>query len=588
VDWIELSRQAEAWRRDDPDPETARELERLVAAGDQAGLRDRFAGALEFGTAGLRGVLGAGPNRMNRAVVRRTTAGLARYLKQKVPDVAQRGVVIGRDGRRMSPELAEDTARVLAAEGIPALVLPALAPTPVTAFATLHLKAAAAVMITASHNPPEYNGYKVYWGNGAQIIPPHDAGIAAEIDKVGPAASVALMDVAEARRQGLWRDVGEEVGRAYLDAILKERVHGRPANLSIVYTAMHGVGGRWMKQALAEAGFEKVHPVAEQQEPDGAFPTVRFPNPEEPGAMELSIALAERVGADLVLANDPDADRLAVMARDDRGRLQMLTGNEVGVLLGHYLLTCKSPRPARPLVITTIVSSVQLGEIARDLGALHDERLTGFKWIANCALEREAKEGATFLFGYEEALGYTVGTVVRDKDGIGAALMICDLAAWCRSRGTGVLGYLEEIQRRHGLFVARQHNVTLPGAAGAAAIKGIMEAFRRRPVDRIGEWTVATTRDYRSGEARAAGGAVTRLTLPPSNVIAYELEGGSRVTLRPSGTEPKIKYYFELREQVLPGEAMADARARAQSRLLQLQEAFLRLAQERTAAPPTP
>jgi phosphomannomutase len=574
VDAAELARRAEAWRREDPDPVTAKELERLIASSDEKDrhdLQDRFAAVLEFGTAGLRGVLGAGPNRMNRAVVRRTTAGLARYLKAQAPDAAARGVVIGRDGRKMSAEFAEDTALVLAAEGIPALVLPPLAPTPVTAFATLKLNAAAAVMVTASHNPPEYNGYKVYWGNGAQIIPPHDKGIAAAIDRVEPANAVKLLDVAEAKRHGLWRDVGEEVARAYLDAILAERVHKTAADLSIVYTAMHGVGGRWVAQALQEAGYRRVHVVKEQQEPDGAFPTVRFPNPEEPGAMDLSTALAEQVRADVVLANDPDADRLAVMARDAAGKLQMLTGNEVGVLLGHYLLTQKKPRPARPLVITTIVSSTQLGEIARALGALYDERLTGFKWIANCALEREAKEGATFVFGYEEALGYTVGTVARDKDGIGAALVFADLASWCASRATTALGYLEEIQREHGLFVARQHNLTFPGAEGAATIRTIMDGFRRRPPERIGGVTVGRTRDYQAGVPG----------FPPSNVIAYELEGGSRVTLRPSGTEPKIKYYFELRELVRAGEPMAAARARALGALQQLQEAFLALARER-------
>jgi len=574
VDAAELARRAEAWRRADPDPGTARELERLIASReerDQEELLDRFAAALEFGTAGLRGVLGGGPNRMNRAVIRRTTAGLARYLKAKVPDVAARGVVIGRDGRRMSAEFAEDTARVLAAEGIPALVLPALAPTPLTAFATVHLGAAAAVMVTASHNPPEYNGYKVYWGNGAQIIPPHDTGIAAEIDRVGPANEVVLLEIAEARRRGLWRDVGEEVGRAYLDAILRERVFGKAADLSVVYTAMHGVGGKWATRALEEAGFHKVHVVKEQQEPDGAFPTVRFPNPEEPGAMDLSTALAEAVRADVVLANDPDADRLAVMARDAAGKLRQLTGNEVGVLLGHYLLTRKAPRPSKPLVITTIVSSAQLGEIARALGARYDECLTGFKWIANRALELEAAEGATFVMGYEEALGYTVGTVARDKDGIGAALVFCDLCAWCRSRGTTALGYLEEIQRSHGLFVARQHNLTLPGSEGARAIRQIMEGFRARAPGRVGDLSVVRTRDYRAGLPG----------FPPSNVIAYELEGGARVTLRPSGTEPKIKYYFELRELVRPSEPMADARSRAQERLLRFQDAFLALARER-------
>jgi phosphomannomutase len=287
--------------------------------------------------------------------------------------------------------------------------------------------------------------------------------------------------------------------------------------------------------------------------------------------MDLSIALAEKERADVVLANDPDADRLAVMARDSAGKLQLLTGNEVGVLLGHYLLTQRKPRPAKPLVITTIVSSTQLGEIAKALGALYDERLTGFKWIANCALELEAKEGATFVFGYEEALGYTVGTVARDKDGIGSALVFCDLASWCASRGVTALGYLEEIQREHGLFVARQHNLTFPGAEGAATIRKIMDGFRGRPPPRVGDLAVGRTKDYKAGVPG----------FPPSNVIAYELEGGSRVTLRPSGTEPKIKYYFELRELVRGGEPMAAARARALGRLQQLQDQFLALARER-------
>lgn len=576
----ELRKQAEAWRSADPDPSTAEELERLLIAEDDAELADRFAGSLEFGTAGLRGVLGAGPNRMNRAVVRRTTAGLARYLKAQVPDVTTRGVVVGRDGRRMSPEFAEDTSSVLAAEGIPALVFSTLAPTPLTAFAALHLNAAAAVMVTASHNPPEYNGYKVYWGNGAQIIPPHDKGIAAAIDAVEPANQVRLLTAAEARAKGLWRDIPTDVGEAYLKAILGLRMYGRGSDtLSIVYTAMHGVGGVWMDRAIRAAGFSRFHPVAEQQQPDGAFPTVRFPNPEEPGAMDLSIAAAEREKAQLVLANDPDADRLAVMVRDSAGKLRMLSGNEVGLLLGYYLLT-QGTKKARAYVATTIVSSVQLGQIAQELGAAYDEVLTGFKWIANRALERERSESVQFVFGYEEALGYIVGTVVRDKDGISAGLVFADLAAWCESRGTTVLGYLEEIQRKHGLFVGAQRNFTFKGAEGAQTIARIMDGFRANPPARVGEYAVRSSKDYKKGESRA-GGKVEKLTLPSSNVIAYELEGGHRVTLRPSGTEPKIKYYFELKETMGPGEPVAQARARAEGRLQALIDAFVTLARDR-------
>jgi phosphomannomutase len=573
MDATELKDKAEAWLRADPDPATVAELREVLARGDVADLADRFAGDLEFGTAGLRGAMGAGPNRMNRAVVRRTTAGLARYLKATVPDVARRGVVVGRDGRRLSAEFAEDTARVLAAEGIPAHVFPSLVPTPLVAFATLHLNAAAGVMVTASHNPPEYNGFKVYWGNGAQIIPPHDKGIAAEIARVEPANQVRLLSVDEARARGLWNALPDSLGEAYLEAILRLRVHGRGSDsLRIVYTAMHGVGGVWMERALARAGFRHAHMVAEQHQPDGTFPTVRFPNPEEPGAMDLSIATARRVNADLVLANDPDADRLAVMIRGQDGALRMLTGNEVGVLLGHYVLAqgAKQAAGATPYVVTTIVSSIQLGDIARELGAAYDEVLTGFKWIVNRALERERAEGIRFVFGYEEALGYCVGTVTRDKDGLSAALVFADLAAWCEARGTTVAGYLEEIQRRFGLYVSAQRNFTFPGAQGAQVIARIMEGLRASPPARVGSRTVRAVTDYKKGEK-----------LPPSNVLAFELEGGGRVTARPSGTEPKIKYYFELKETPGPGEPVSTARARAEAQLQQFIDAFLALARER-------
>ncbi len=573
----ELRQRAESWASGDPDAQTAAEVRGLVAKADWKELEDRFGASLEFGTAGLRGTLGGGTNRMNRAVVRRTTAGLARYLKQHVPDVAKRGVVVGRDGRLMSLEFTADAAAVLAAEGIPAHVFPGVAPTPLTAFGLTHLRAAAAIMVTASHNPPEYNGYKVYWGNGAQIVPPHDAGIAKAIDGVEPAKDVRLLSEADARAKGLFHAIGPEVERAYLDAILALRCTKEPAGLRVVYTAMHGVGGRHVLAALKEAGFTDVHPVPEQQEPDGRFPTVRFPNPEEPGAMDLSCALAEKLKADVVLANDPDADRLAVMARDSSGRMSMLTGNEVGVLLGYYLLTRQATYS--PLVITTIVSSAQLNAIAVALGARCEETLTGFKWIANRALEL-APRGFRFVMGYEEALGYTVGTVVRDKDGIGAALVVADMAGWCKARGTTLYGYLEEVQRAHGLFVAKQANFTFAGVSGAATIKAVMDAFRASPPARIGDHTVSAINDYQA-RTRTAGTTTAPLSLPRSNVIAYELDGGHRVTLRPSGTEPKIKFYFELREQPSAGEPMAQARERAATRLAGLERAFLSLATTR-------
>lgn len=575
----EARRRAQAWSAADPDPDTAREVAELLARGADTELLDRFGSSLSFGTAGLRGIIGAGTNRMNRAVVRRATAGLARYLKMKVPDAARRGVVVGRDARRMSREFAEDAAAVLAAEGIPAIYFAEPVPTPVTAFATTYLRAAAAVMITASHNPPEYNGYKVYWENGAQIIPPHDGAIAAAIEQVEPANRVRLLDRSEAQPKGLWRLAPDGVRGAYLSGVADLRRHPEVSfQPKIAYSPLHGVGGGWLEGAMSRAKGARLEVVGEQQAPDPNFPTVAFPNPEEPGAMDLLRALAERIGADIAMANDPDADRLAVIVRDRGGKLVQLTGNEVGVLLGYYLLTEKASE-APALVVSTIVSSPQLGEIAQKLGARYEQTLTGFKWISNRAIELE-RQGARFIFGYEEALGYAVGTLVRDKDGIGAAVAFADLTAWCLARGSSPAEYLEHIQRRFGLFVSAQRSFTFPRPNGAALISAVMDAFRRSPPGRIGELGVMAIKDYGTGVS-IAGGQSKAIQLPSSNVIAYELAGGSRVMLRPSGTEPKIKYYFDLKESLEPGEPLSAARKRASEKLRRLEESFIALARER-------
>ncbi len=568
----ELLARARAWRNADPDPETARDVDRLLESGDECELLDRFRGELEFGTAGLRGLLGAGPNRMNRAVIRRATAGVARHLLATVPDAGRRGVVVARDARRGSDDFALETAGVLAAHGIRVLFFVDLAPTPLGAFTVKELGAAAGIVVTASHNPPAYNGYKVYWDNAAQIVPPVDAGIAAGIASSGPAKDIPFLPRAEAEARGLFVPLGEDLSRRYQEAIATLAVHpGAGRDIGIVYTAMHGVGARFTLDALARAGFANVHPVPEQNAPDGTFPTVAFPNPEEPGALDLALALCEKSQASLLLANDPDADRLAAGARDRHGRMRLFSGNELGVLLGAYCLSARAPGPGKPLVLTTIVSSSQLGAIARDLGAAYAETLTGFKWLENRALELERSEGLTTVFAYEEALGYSVGDVVRDKDGISAALVFADLAGWCRARGVTGWDYLEEIQRAHGLFLSAQKNVTIPGAEGAATIAAIMDGFRADPPPSIGNLAVVETRDYRAGVAG----------LPKSNVVAYLLEGGSRVTLRPSGTEPKIKYYFELRVALEEGEELSAAKLAGEERLAALVADFVRLALER-------
>ena len=578
----ELFARARHWLSDDPDPETSAELQAILDAGDEAALADRFGASLEFGTAGLRGVLGAGPNRMNRAVVIRTTAGLCRYLRATVPDVAARGIVVGYDGRRMSLEFAQDAARVIAGEGIRCHLFDTLGPTPLTAYAVKALGAAAGVMVTASHNPPEYNGYKVYWGNGAQIIPPHDAGIAAAIDAVGAVASIPMPALDGARAAGRVVAVAPELTDAYLAAVLRlADARAVTAPLTIVYTALHGVGNALATRALARFGV--VHSVPEQSAPDGAFPTVRFPNPEEPGAMDLSLALADAVGADVVIANDPDADRLAV-AIPEGARWTQLTGNEVGVLLGHDLLTravAEGAAPSDCLVALSIVSSPLLPRIAAAMGARCAETLTGFKWIANRAMEVERETGARFVFGYEEALGYSVGDLVRDKDGISAAFVLAELCARLKAEGRTLRDRLDEIARSHGLFASGQHAVTAPGADGRAAIVAAMKAFRADPPGEVAGRRVLTVADYLRGTVTSASGAVAPTGLPPSDVISLGLEGGSRVMLRPSGTEPKIKFYFDVREEIAPGEGYAEGAARAQRRLQAAVEEFTRASQAR-------
>lgn len=578
-----LLERAERWLAHDPDPAARAELSALVErarAGEAAALADlgdRFLGPLEFGTAGLRGILGAGESRMNRAVVRRTSYGLGKYLLSvDEAGTRRRGVVIGYDARRLGRELAEDTAGVLAALGIPVRITSRPCPTPIVAFSTLHLDAAAGVMVTASHNPPPYNGYKVYWGNGAQIIPPHDKGIAARIAEAPEADAVPLLSLAEAERQGLLTFFGEALERRYLDAVrgLSAR-SGGDRSFPIVYTPLHGVGDRFTRAALAEAGFTDVTSVPEQAAPDGAFPTVPFPNPEEKGALDLALALAASREAPLVIANDPDVDRLALAVRDPVGNYVQLTGNQVGALLGHYLLTEGAGASGDRLVVASLVSSPMLGAIARALGVRYEETLTGFKWITNRAMEVERETGTRFVFGFEEALGYTAGTVVRDKDGISAAVLAAELCAIRRAEGKSLLDALEDLARCYGLFASGQLSITLPGADGLARIAQVMGRLRASPPAEIGGYGVAAVGDYQAGRRTAKDGSVSPITLPPSDVLTFDLEDGSRVIARPSGTEPKIKLYFDVREPLAAGEAVSAAEHRAGEKMKALKAALL-------------
>jgi phosphomannomutase len=548
------------WLERDPDPDTRHEVEQLVASGDREELEERFSHRLAFGTAGLRGVIGAGPSRMNRLVVRETTAGLAVYLLQQIPDAAERGVVVGFDARRDSRVFARDAAGVLSARGIRVHLTDREQPTPICSFAVKALGAAAGIVVTASHNPPEYNGYKVYWENGAQIIPPHDAGIAAEIEKA-------------AQEPVPWKEpdvhlIKEDIVEHYLEGVRGLSIHQPDplrTDFTIAYTSLHGVGTNVALKALAQAGFRDFHTVASQCEPDGRFPTVHFPNPEEPGVMDAVLALAKDVSAELAFANDPDADRLAVAVRKPDGSYRMLTGDQLGVLLAADILELATD----PITVaTTIVSSRMLGIMAAEKGVDYVETLTGFKWIVNQALERERK-GFRFAFGYEEALGYTVGSLVPDKDGVSAMVAFAEMAVACRRKGMTVLDRLEGLYRRYGLFMTAQRSLALdPSATGPS----LGDKLRLSPPEIIAGRKVESVLDVERGERRFGDGRTEPSPFPPSDVLVYELSGKARVVVRPSGTEPKIKCYYEIREDLTAEESFDAAEGRARTALQEIIE----------------
>jgi phosphomannomutase len=557
----DLRAEAERWIAGDPDQRDRAELRALLDDGGEAAaadLADRFGARLEFGTAGLRGAIGAGPNRMNRAVVRAATAALARWLRARPggPGAAEAGVVIGCDARYRSGEFADEAARVLAGAGIRAHLLPPQQPTPLLAFAIRHLGAAAGIMITASHNPPADNGYKLYLGDGAQIIPPVDKQIAAAIAGLGDLSGVPVA----AADSPLIGRLGDEVARAYLDAIVAAvpGPDGSPG-LRVVYTPLHGVAAGLALRAFEQGGFPAPLVVAAQAEPDPGFPTVAFPNPEEPGALDLALDLARETGADLVIANDPDGDRLAIAVPDPAapGGWRPLTGDQVGALLGAYLLArIPGPEPGARLVATTVVSSTMLSKIAAAAGVRYAETLTGFKWIVRAA---DGSPGGRFVFGYEEALGYAVTTAVRDKDGMSAALALLSLAATARAAGQNLLDRWDALESAHGVHLTAQ--VTLPTRAPAE----VMARLRGSPPGRLAGAPVTSVTDLVSG----SGG------LPPSDVLTYHM-AGARVVIRPSGTEPKIKAYLEVVEPAA-GRPLAQAREAASGRLGPLRTAVAAL-----------
>lgn len=545
------------------DEETKTELRSLENRPEE--IEDRFYRELTFGTGGLRGVIGAGTNRMNRYTVGKATQGLAGYVKSHAGEGVTPSVVIAHDSRRCSPEFALETALVLAGNGVRAYVFESLRPTPELSFAVRHLKASAGVVITASHNPPEYNGYKVYGLHGGQLVPHEADEVIGEIGKVASFSEIRRLTREEAEQQGLLIWIGQELDDAYIDAVTS--VSQRPdaiaaggERLKIIYTPLHGAGYMPVVRALQQAGFKNVRIVEEQAKPDGNFPTVKSPNPEEREAFTLALEIAKREGADLIIGTDPDADRMGAVVADPEGEFVVLTGNQSGAIMIEYLLSSLHERgelPQNGAVIKTIVTSEMGAEIARSYGAEVLETLTGFKYIGELMTKFEQTGDRAFLFGYEESYGYLAGTYARDKDAIVASLLIAEAAAYYKSQGKTLYDVLLALYEKYGYYLERLESRTLKGKDGLERIGQIMDRFRKEAPQTVAGVRVQKVKDYLPGIEG----------LPPENVLKFYLEDGSWFCLRPSGTEPKIKIYFavcgtsledsRLRIEKLAGEVMA-------------------------------
>ena len=548
------------------DEDTKAELKSI--AGDDKEIEDRFYTELEFGTAGLRGVIGAGMNRMNIYTVRKATQGLANYIK-KVGKEAQ-GVAIAFDSRRMSPEFADEAALCLAANGIKAYVFESLRPTPELSYAVRKLGCTAGINITASHNPPEYNGYKVYWEDGAQITPPHDKGIMDEVKAVTDFATVKTMEKEEAKKAGLYEVIGAAIDDAYIAELKKLVVHQDAINqvkdtLKIVYTPLHGTGNIPVRRVLKELGFQNVYVVPEQEKPDGEFPTVSYPNPEAEEAFVLGLAMAKKLDADLVLATDPDADRLGVYVKDSKtGEYHSLTGNMSGCLIGDYVIGQRKEREGLPKdgeFIKSIVSTNMADAIAKYYGIQLVEVLTGFKFIGQKMLEFETKGTGTYLFGMEESYGCLTGTYARDKDAVVASMTLCEAAAYYKTQGKTLWDAMIDMYEKYGYYKDDVKAITLKGIEGLEKIQTILETLRADAPKEIGGYKVLKVRDYKKDTITdLADGKVTPTGLPASNVLYYELEDDAWVCVRPSGTEPKVKFYYGIK-----GTSLKEADAKSES-----------------------
>lgn len=542
------------------DEATKEELKSI--AEDENEIKERFYMDLEFGTAGLRGIIGAGTNRMNIYVVRRATQGLANYIAKV--DKKSQGVAIAYDSRHMSPEFAQEAALCLAANGIKAYIFETLRPTPELSFAVRHLGCVAGINVTASHNPPEYNGYKVYWEDGAQITPPHDGGIMGEVKAISDWNTVKTMDKAEAEKAGLFEVIGKEVDDAYMAELKKQVIHmdaiqAEGKNLKIVYTPLHGTGNIPARRILKELGFENVYVVKEQELPDGDFPTVSYPNPEAAEAFELGLKLAKEVDADLVLATDPDADRLGVRVKDKNGEYHDLTGNMSGCLLANYEISQRKAvngsLPEDGALIKTIVTTNLADAIAKGYGVKLIEVLTGFKFIGQQILGFEKSGKGSYLFGFEESYGCLIGTYARDKDAIVATMALCEAAAYYKTQGKTLWDAMIEMYEQFGYYKDDIKAVTMKGIEGLQKIQDIMNSLRQNPPAEFAGHKVVAVRDYKADTIKnLETGEVTPTGLPNSNVLYYELTNDAWVCVRPSGTEPKVKFYYGVK-----GTSLADA-----------------------------
>ena len=556
------------------DEETKEELRSIESNKEE--IEDRFYKDLEFGTAGLRGIIGNGSNRMNKYTVTKATQGLANYINKNNPE--NKPVVISYDSRHMSKEFSEMTALCLNANGIKTYVFEELRPVPELSFAVRKLNCIAGIMITASHNPPKYNGYKVYWEDGAQIVPPHDKGIIEEVNKIEDFSKIKKMEYKDAVEKGLYNTILKEIDDAYIETLKKlvqnpETIKRTQKDIKIVYTPLHGAGNIPVQRVLKEIGFENVYVVPEQEKPNGDFPTVSYPNPEDEKAFKLALDLAKKVDADVVLANDPDADRLGVYAKDSKtGEYHSVTGNMSGLLIAEYELSQKREKgdiPTNGALIKTIVSSNLADAIAKEYNLTLIEVLTGFKYIGEQMRMFEQTGKYTFLFGFEESYGCLIGTHARDKDGIAAVMALCEATAFYKEKGFTLWDQMMNIYKKYGYYKELTVSITKEGVSGAEEIKKMMENIRTNPPTKLGKYDVLEFRDYKVGTVKNLKTLETKSTnLPQSNVLYFDLSDNAWCCVRPSGTEPKIKFYIGVRE---------DYNEKAQSSLDKLEEEVKKL-----------